>query len=128
MNATDLARHLLQATYYDSIDRGDMTSAVLALHPDIDWSHVQVWEHHDYRRRAEPTRLKGRQAVLDLLAERVARLAEAGIRHRIRHLVCDGQQGAFLAAVEGPGREIPFFGWFELRDGLVGRYVLRPVE
>ena len=68
-----------------------------------------------------------RRAVAES-AERVKKLAEAGIRHRIRQLVCDGIQGAFLAAVEGPGREIPFFGWFELRDGLVGRYVLRPVE
>jgi ketosteroid isomerase-like protein len=126
MTDHELAYALLQLTYYDSIDRGDMASAVAALHEDIEWSHVQVWEHHDYRRRDQPTRLNGRQEVETFLSERIGKLREAGIRHRIRHLVCEGSKGAFLAAVEGPGGEVPFFVWFELRDGKVARYLLRP--
>ena len=127
MDPRELALDLIQGTYYDSIDRGDMARAVSALHEDIEWSHVQVWEHHDYRRRDVPTRLHGRAEVEAFLAERIDKLKEAGIRHRVRDLVCDGTRGAFLAAVEGPGPDRPFFVWFELRDGKVARYTLRPL-
>ena len=127
MDARELALHLFQTTYDDSIDRGDMATAVSAFHEDIQWSHVQVWEHHDYRRRDQPTRFNGRAEVQAFLSERVDKLKEAGIRHRVRELVCDGERGAFLAAVEGPGPERPFFVWFEIRDGKVARYTLRPL-
>ena len=72
-------------------------------------------------------RFNGRAEVQAFLSERVDKLKEAGIRHRVRDLVCDGERGAFLAAVEGPGPERPFFVWFELRDGKVARYTLRPL-
>ena len=127
MSTRDLAYHLLQETYYDSVDRGDMAAAVLALHEEVEWSHAQVWAHHGFA-QGKPTRMQGRGVVGAFLAERVQQLKEAGIRHRVRELVCDGDRGAMLGYVLGPdGSEQPFMVWFELRDERISRYVLRPI-
>ncbi|MCL7466129.1 nuclear transport factor 2 family protein [Phaeovulum sp. NW3] len=123
---TDVIR-LVQGTYYDGIDAGDMARAVSALHPDVDWSHTQVWSHHGFE-RGEASGCRGRQAVFDLLSARVTELAQAQITHRIEDMIFADGRGAFLGYVEGPGgARKPFMVWFELTGGLIGRYTLRPI-
>lgn len=127
MSTRDDAYRLIQSTYYDGVDAGDMARAATALHPDIDWSHAQVWAHHGFA-RAEPSGFKGRQAVHDFLAARVDQLREAQITHAIEDMVFEDGRGAFLGAVTGPdGSKKPFMVWFALTDGLVSRYDLRPL-
>lgn len=127
MSTKALALHLLQETYYDSIDRGDMATAASALHDDVEWSHAQVWAHHDFQ-RGDPSTKHGRAVVGAYLAERREKLAEARIRHSVRDLICEGDKGAFLGVVTGPdGTQKHFMVWFELRDGKIGRYLLRPL-
>ena len=70
----------------------------------------------------------GRAAIEAFLVARREQLAAAGIRHRVVDLVIDQGRGAFLGEVRGPdGSCKPFMVWFELRDGLIGRYLLRPL-
>ena len=121
------AIRLIQHTYYDGIDAGDMARAASALAEDVDWSHAQVWAHHGFA-RAEPSGFRSRADVEAFLSERVDQLAEAKIRHRIDTLVMEGDKGAFLGLVEGPGGETkPFFVWFEIANGKISRYTLRPL-
>jgi ketosteroid isomerase-like protein len=127
MATRERALELLQATYYDSIDRGDMATAAAAMHEDVLWTHVQVWEHHGYRRESGASELRGRAAVEAFLAERRQKLAEAGIRHKLRDLVLEGDKGAFIGAVEGPGPDKLFLVWFEIKDDRIWRYHLRPM-
>ena len=127
MNTHTLAYRLLQETYYDSVDRGDMQAAASALHADIEWSHAQVWAHHDFQ-RGEPTVKHGREEVGAYLDARREKLLEARIRHKVRDLVCEGDRGAILGYVLGPdGTEKPFMVWFEIRDEKIARYLLRPL-
>ncbi|WP_171043067.1 nuclear transport factor 2 family protein [Maritimibacter alexandrii] len=128
MTATrDEAINLIQTTYYDGIDSGDMVRAASALAEDVDWSHAQVWAHHGFA-RAEPSGFSSRAEVQDFLSARVEQLAEAKIRHRIDTMVYEDGKGAFLGLVEGPGGETkPFFVWFEIADGKISRYTLRPL-
>jgi hypothetical protein len=127
MSEHELALSLLQGTYYDGVDAGDMTRAVSALHEDIEWSHAQVWAHHDFV-AGKPTHMRGRAAIQEFLEARRTQLAAAGIRHRVVDLVIDQGRGAYLGEVLGPdGTRKPFMVWFELRDSLIGRYYLRPL-
>lgn len=127
MSMHELAYRLLQETYYDSVDRGDMDAAASALHEDVEWSHAQVWAHHDFE-RGQPSTKHGRAAVASYLAERKEKLRESGIRHKVRDLVCEGNRGAVLGYVMGPdGTEKPFMVWFEIRDEKISRYLLRPL-
>lgn len=129
MSTHQRAHELFEHMYYGNIDRCDMAGAAAALHPDIEWSHQQVWAHHEFTRGA-PQELRGRDAVQEYLEARVQQLREARIRHHVRELVYDAERGcgAFLGVVDGPdGRSLQFMVWFELRDGLVRRYVLRPL-
>ncbi|MEC7761982.1 MAG: nuclear transport factor 2 family protein [Pseudomonadota bacterium] len=121
------AIRLIQHTYYDAIDAGDMARACSALSETVDWSHAQVWAHHGFA-RAEPSGFGSRAEVEAFLSDRVAQLAEARITHRIETLVMEGDKGAFLGLVEGPGGETkPFFVWFEIADDRISRYTLRPL-
>jgi len=127
MSTAERAYELFEKIYYGNIDRGDMAGAATALHPEIEWSHQQVWAHHEFARGA-PERLQGRTAVEQFLAARVGQLREARIRHHVRDMVFERNRGAFLGAVDGPdGRTLGFMVWFELRDDLVSRYLLRPL-
>ena len=127
MSTAERAYELFEEIYYRNIDRGDMAAAAAALHPDVEWSHQQVWAHHGFA-RGTPQRLQGRSAVQQFLAERVEQLREARIRHHVREMVFERDRGAFLGAVDGPdGRTLGFMVWFELRDDLVSRYLLRPL-
>ena len=127
MSTKEQAYTLLQLTYYDGIDEGDMALAASALHPDVEWSHQQVWAHHEFE-RGEPSTLHGRDAVQEFLAARVRQLAEARIRHKIRELVFEENHGAFIGDVFGEdGSHKPFMVWFEIRDDRVSRYLLRPL-
>jgi len=100
MDPRELGLLLFQHTYYDSIDRGDMATAVTALREDIEWSHVQVWEHHDYRRRDVPTRLHGRAEVQAFLAERIDKLREAGVKIERRGAAMIAKRGPKLSPVD----------------------------
>ncbi len=123
----ELAYQLLQLTYYDSVDKGDMEMAASALHEDVEWSHQQVWAHHGFP-RGNPSQLRGRTAIRDLLLARRSELTAAKIRHRVRDLICDGKVGALIGYVLGPdSSEQPFMVWFELRDEKIGKYILRPI-
>jgi len=126
MSLRDSAHDIFQNVYYGNIDRGDMDAAVSRLHPDIAWSHAQVWAHHGFA-QGHAERLQGREAVRAFLRARVDQLREAQITHHVRHMMMDGSSGAFLGAVEGPGPEKPFMVWFEMKDGLISRYDLRPL-
>ncbi len=126
MSDKSQARHLFQTIYYGHVDQGDMDTAVMAFHPDVEWSHAQVWAHHGFA-RGEPTQLHGRDSVHAFLAARVAELKDAGITHHVREMVMEGDKGAFIGAVEGPGPDRAFMVWFEVKDKLVSRYVLRPL-
>jgi hypothetical protein len=127
MSTAERAYELFETIYYGNIDRGEMAAAATALHPEIDWSHQQVWAHHGFA-RGTPQSLRGRTAVQRFLEARVEELREARIRHHVRDLVFERDRGAFLGAVDGPdSRSLGFVVWFELRDDLVGRYVLRPI-
>lgn len=126
MTPKELAHHLFQNVYYGNIDRGDMDGAATALHPNIVWSHAQVWAHHEFA-RGEAKTLHGRDAVHAYLAARVPQLREAQITHHVREMVMEGDTGAFIGAVEGPGPEKQFMVWFKLKDGLIGTYTLRPL-
>ena len=127
MNTRERAYHLLQRVYYDNVDRGLMTAAAAAFHPEVEWSHAQVWAHHEFR-QGHAQQLKGRAAVQALLEARVEQLRDARITHHVREMVMEGDKGAFLGAVEGPQGELkPFMVWFEVRDGLIARYMLRPL-
>jgi len=127
MSERELALKLLQGTYYDGVDQGDMALATSALHQDIDWSHAQVWSHHGFA-AGTPTQMRGRAAIRAFLEARREQLAAAGIRHRVDDLVINDGRGAFIGHVLGPnGEKKPFMVWFELRDGLIGRYWLRPL-
>ena len=125
------AMKLLQQTYYDGIDAGDMALAASALHPDIDWSHAQVWRHDDLGLGGEPhvQQHHGAAAIRTFLDGVKPHLAAAQIRHRITDLVIDGERGAFLGSVVSrtDDRSVPFLVWFELTDGLMSRYTLRPL-
>lgn len=129
MSTAERAHELFERMYYGGIDRGDMAGAASALHPEVEWSHQQVWAHHEFARGA-PQELHGREAVRAYLGARVPQLREARIRHHVREMVFDPERdrGAFLGAVDGPdGRSLAFLVWFELRDDLVKKYVLRPL-
>jgi ketosteroid isomerase-like protein len=127
MMTRDQAVQLLQGTYYDGIDAGDMKRAAAALHEDVEWSHAQVWAHHEFN-RGEPATLRGRESVQAFLRQRVQQLAEARISHKIRDLIFDGQRGAFIGYVRGPdATEKDFLVWFEIRDRKIARYLLRPL-
>ena len=127
MTTAARAFELFEGIYYASIDRGDMAQAVSALHLDVEWSHQQVWAHHEFA-RGTPELRRGRASVEEFLAARVAQLRDARIRHHVRDMVFERERGAFLGAVEGPdGRTLGFMVWFELEEGLVKRYLLRPL-
>jgi ketosteroid isomerase-like protein len=127
MSMKEKAWELLQSTYYDGVDEGDMAKAASALHEDVEWSHAQVWAHHEFH-RGEPSTHRGRAAVQAFLQARVPQLAEARIRHKVRDMVVEGSKGAILGYVRGEdGTEKPFMVWFEIRDGKISRYLLRPL-
>src|SRR5688572_21651645 len=127
MSTAARAYELFETIYYGNIDRGEMAAAATALHPEVEWSHQQVWAHHGFA-RGTPEHLNGRTAVEQFLAARVEQLRAARIRHHVRDLVFERDRGAFLGAVDGPeGRSLGFMVWFELRDDLVQRYLLRPL-
>ena len=126
MATKQTAFQLLQRTYYDSIDRYDIPSAVTALHENVAWSHAQVWKRHDLGMPASET-FDGRDEVEAFLSGVTDRLRVAQITHTIREMVFDEatDKGAFLADVSGrvgspdAGVQAPFLVWFELRDDLV---------
>jgi hypothetical protein len=126
MTNKELAFNLFQNVYYGNVDRGDMTAAAQAFHPHVEWSHAQVWAHHEFA-RGNAILLVGRDKVNAYLAERVPQLREAKITHHVRKMVMEGDTGAFIGAVEGPGPERQFMVWFELKDNLISHYTLRPL-
>ena len=127
MSMKEKAWELLQSTYYDGVDAGDMAKAASALHEDVEWSHAQVWPHHGFV-RGEPSTNHGRAEVQAFLEARVQQLAEARIRHKVRDMVIEGNKGAILGYVRGEdGTERPFMVWFEIEDDKLSRYLLRPL-
>ena len=127
MNADERAHHLIQTTYYDSIDRGDFETAVTALHEDVVWNHVRVWQPTESD-RTSVHELRGRNAVYEFLEGYRDKLAQDKTRHLIERLVTDGEVGAQLGAVVGPdGESAPMIVWFEITDGLISRYTVRPL-
>lgn len=117
---------LLQQTYFDAIDQQDAGRAVQAFTEDVEWSHYQVWEHHGHvRNRADV--FHDRSEVQDFLAGRVAEMQEEGIRHLVTHVITEGDEGAFRAEVRGnTGESMHFFGWVELAEGRISKYIVGP--
>ena len=119
-------RSLLQQTYFDAIDQQDAGRAVQAFTEDVEWSHYQVWEHHGHvRNRADI--FYDRSALRDFLAGRMAEMREEGIRHLVTHVITEGDEGAFRAKVQGTkGESMHFFGWVELAEGKISKYIVGP--
>ncbi len=117
---------LLQTCYFDSIDRGDADGAVQAFTDDVAWAHYQVWEHHGHMRNRAKV-FKGCKEVRDFLAARIADMQVEGIRHQVKSVIVQGSEGAFRAEVVGvTGENKRFFGWVELSDGKISRYIVGP--
>jgi ketosteroid isomerase-like protein len=122
MLSKDVAYDLLQRGYYDSINAGDMAGAAAVLHEDVEWSHGPVW--------GQPAselieNLHGRSAVEAVLTGRKQALSPLTLE--IRDLVVEGDKGAFLADIGDAESRSPYMGWFELRDGKISRYLVRPL-
>lgn len=117
---------LLQTSYFDSIDRGDADHAVEAFTDDVTWSHYQVWEHHGHTRNRADV-LRGRKELRDFLAARITDMQVEGIRHQVKRVIVQGNEGAFRAEVVGvTGENMHFFGWIELTEGRISRYIVGP--
>ena len=128
MSDRTLARKLLQEIYYDAIDAGDMSTACTALHPDVDWSHSQVWPHGKAERSGARTVLHGRAAVEAFLTGRKQLLSEPRVHHKLGDFVMEGAAGAARSYVEdGSGVILPFTLWFEIRGALIYRYAVYAV-
>lgn len=127
MEITQVQLHaLLQHGYFDSIDQGDADRAVQVFTDDVAWSHYQVWEHHGHMRNRADV-FKGRKELRDFLAARIADMQVEGIRHQVTHAIVQGNEGAFRAEVLGvTGKNMRFFGWVELTDGRISRYIVGP--
>ena len=127
MKTTQAQVHtLLQHTYFDNIDQGDADGAVQAFTDDVAWSHYQVWEHHGHMRNHADV-FTGRKQVRDFLAARIADMQVEGIRHRVSHVIVQGNEGAFRAEVVGvAGKTMRFFGWLELTGGRISKYIVGP--
>jgi ketosteroid isomerase-like protein len=127
MNTTQTQLHtLLQHTYFDSIDQGDAVRAVQAFTDDVEWSHYQVWEHHGHVRNRSDV-FKGCKEVRDFLAGRIADMQVEGIRHQVSRVIVQGSEGAFRAEVVGvSGESMRFFGWLELTDEKISKYIVGP--
>jgi ketosteroid isomerase-like protein len=127
MEITQVQFHaLLQHGYFDSIDQGDADRAVQVFTDDVAWSHYQVWEHHGHMRNRADV-FKGRKELRDFLAARIADMQVEGIRHQVTHVIVQGNEGAFRAEVLGDtGENMRFFGWVELTDGRISKYIVGP--
>ena len=118
---------MFQKTYFDSVDKGEMSKAISIFHDDVEWIHTQVWEHDSYSRDKGSDRLKGRKEIEALLSGRKAELAKVNIRHVVKDLVFEGHRGAFIGHVTGHGKELPLIAWFEIKDDKVYRYIVAPL-
>jgi ketosteroid isomerase-like protein len=119
-------RALLQKNYFDAIDQRDAGHAVQAFTEDVEWSHYQVWEHHGHMRNRADV-FHGRTEVREFLAGRIAEMQEEGIRHLVTHVITEGDEGAFRAKVQGTtGESMHFFGWVELTEGRISKYIVGP--
>ena len=127
MEITQVQLHaLLQHGYFDSIDQGDADRAVQVFTDDVAWSHYQVWEHHGHMRNRADV-FKGRKELRDFLAARIADMQVEGIRHQVTHVIVQGDEGAFRAEVLGDtGENMRFFGWVELSNGRISKYIVGP--
>ena len=119
-------RKLLQQVYFDNIDRGNADGAVAAFTEDVAWSHYQVWEHHGHLRNHADV-FHGRDEVRDFLAGRISDMQAEGIRHLVTNAIVQDDEGAFRAKVVGAGGTSQrFFGWAELSEGKISRYIIGP--
>ena len=127
MKTTQAQLHaLLQHTYFDSIDQGDADHAVQAFTDEVAWSHYQVWEHHGHMRNHADV-FEGRKELRDFLAVRMADMQVEGIRHQVTRVIVQGNEGAFRAEVVGAtSKSMRFFGWVELIDGKISKYIVGP--
>ena len=129
MSYKDEAMRLFRDVYYANVDSGRMKEAMDAFTDDIEWTHAQVWGPRDPNKPSEPTWLRGKREIEDFLAARKDNLARAQIRHHVRDMICEGDRGAFLGYVQGAdGKQSNFMVWFEIRDGRIARYLLRPLS
>ena len=123
---SDQLQTRLQQTYFDAIDQQNASRAVQAFTEDVEWSHYQVWEHHGHARNRADV-FHGRSALRDFLAGRMAEMQEEGIRHLVTHVITEGDEGAFRAKVQGTnGESMHFFGWVELAEGRISKYIVGP--
>ena len=118
--------NLLQNTYFNNIDSGSADNAVDAMHEDVQWIHTQVWEHHGHTNQDLDV-LHGRNKLRLFLAQRIPQMQLEKITHEVREVLTNGESAAFRAKVIGPkGNSRHFFGWIELKDGLIASYRVMP--
>ena len=125
LNLSDTYRSRIQA-YFDAIDDGRVEDAIERLHPEVTWSHMQVWQADPDQPTHRRTH-QGREAVASVLrAYQQSSEADRNVSHEVREILVDGDRCAFLGAVVGPERTFPMFGWVTFDDELIRRYVAGP--
>ena len=125
----DVARDyfkLLQYSWFNSIDEGDLVSASEVLHEHAEIKHYRVWtgDHN----QAEPFELiSGKSNILLWLRQQEPRLIAAGRRHLVKTILVGNHEFAFRAETLAEQQQSAcFIGWIKLRDQLIYRYTVVP--
>jgi len=132
MVSKDRALQLIQEDYYGAIDDGDIDRAVSTVHEEFMMIHTQIWEGGGLSREDRGTQtVEGRddlEEYLNELNDRSDPNDQPELSHEVDEFIWNGRKGAFLGRVVGDTDEEPFFGWLEIEDEKLLKYILTPVE
>ena len=125
----DVARDyfkLLQYSWFNSIDEGDLVSASEVLHEHAEIKHYRVWTGD--QNQAEPFELiSGKSNILLWLQEQRRRLIASCRKHLVNTVLLGNNEFSFRAeTVAGQQKSACFIGWIKLRDQLIYRYTVVP--
>ena len=125
----DVARDyfkLLQYSWFNSIDEGDLVSASEVLHEHAEIKHYRVWtgDHN----QAEPFELiSGKPNILLWLQQQRPRLIASGRRHLVKTILVGNHEFSFRAETLAEQQQPAcFVGWIKLQDQLIYRYTVVP--
>ena len=117
---------LLQHSWFDSIDGGDLVSASEVLHEHAEIKHYRVWTGD--QNQAEPFELiSGKSNILLWLQQQRTRLIASGRKHLVKTVLVGNHEFSFRAeTIAGQQQSACFIGWIKLRDQLIYRYTVVP--
>ena len=117
---------LLQCSWFNNIDAGDLVSASEVLHEHAQIKHYRVWTGD--QNQAEPFELiSGKSNILLWLEQQRPRLIASGRRHLVRTVLVGNHEFSFRAeTVVEQQKSACFIGWIKLRDQLIYRYTVVP--